>query len=303
MKMKINKLLAMTLLGVTAACLSTSCTYDYFVDETNYRVYVPGVANGTISDCFVAVYDEKGQLMRSRRTGLPESDPRVAMGIFSFQLPPGKYTAYCYANGEEIQIAGEKSEEHAFIAMKPLASPANAYAQPSEVNYQILETEIKPDYKLKTDTAVLVRYVGRITVHFKNLPLSLGQVARVQAEALGVATRQFFPRDTLTTRFTASDYMFDDFEFIPFASPDEWAVTRRYFPSIPGQAMRVQFHFIDAAGRVITTIPVDIIDTKTGTPLTLHRGEHLIVEVDRYLVVGISLVGWDETIKDSGRDI
>jgi hypothetical protein len=303
MKIKINQLLAITLLGITVIGLPISCTYDYFVDETNYRVYVPEVANGTVSDCFVAVYDDKGQLMRSRRTGHSDRDPRVAMGIFSFRLPPGKYTTYCYANRGDMPIVEDGSEAQSFFAMQQLSSPEHAYTQPSEVNYQILKPEIKPDYKLKIDTTAIVRYVGRITVHFKNIPVPLGQVARVRMEATGVGTRQFFPQDTVSTRFTTGDYMYDDFEFIPLASLNEWAVTRRYFPSMPGQAMRVQFHFLDAAGRNIATLPVDMVDSKTGTPIVLHRGEHIIIEVDSYFVVSVELVGWDETIKESGRDI
>jgi hypothetical protein len=304
MKITINQLLALALLAITASGLPVSCTYDYFVDETNYRVYVPEVANGTVSDCFVAVYDDKGQLMRSRRTGHADRDPRVAMGIFNFRLPPGKYTTYCYADLGDMPIEEEHSEALAFFATRRLpAPPEHAHAEPAEVKYQILEPEIKPDYKLKTDTTAIARYVGRITVHFKNIPVPVRQVARVRMEATGVGTRQLFRQDSVSTRFTAGDCMYDDFEFVPLSSPNEWAVSRRYFPSMPGQAMRVRFHFIDAAGRNISTLPVDLVDNKTGAPVVLHRGEHVIIEVDSYLVTGVSLVGWNETIKETGKDI
>ncbi|MDR1415605.1 MAG: hypothetical protein LBI96_07325 [Odoribacteraceae bacterium] len=301
--MKIKNLLVAS---IVPCCLLASCTYDYFVDESNYRVYVPEVASGMATNCYVAVYDEKGQLVRIRRTGWPgDSDPRAAAGVFSFHLPPGKYTAYCYANVGDMQMEGAKMLAESFVAMREIDAPprSHAYAQPSEMIFQKLTPEIGATFKQKVDTTTLEKYVGLITVKFKNMPVSMSSVARVQLEATGVATRQFFQLDTLSSRFTDADYLFDDISMPSGASAAAWEFERRYFPSISGEMTRIGLYFIDAAGDVVCSIPVEVVDVKTGRPLTLLHGQHLVIEVDRYVVVGVSLVGWDEGIKDSDRDI
>jgi hypothetical protein len=307
--MKINKLLVVALSGVLLAGLHASCTYDYFVDETNYKVYVPEVANGQVSDCYVAVYDERGHLVRVRRTGWPgDSDPRAAVGIFSFHLPPGKYTTYCYANVGDMQVTGSQLVNESFFAMKELAPLSgnprqHAYAQPPDMIFQKLTPEIGKTLEIKVDTTALEKYVGRITVRFKNMPVSMSQVARVQLEAMGVATQQYFHKDTLTSRFTKDDYLFDEMPLSPGATATAWELDRRYFPSIEGQMTRLNLYFIGASGEVLCSIPVEVIDMNTGLPLPLLHGQHLVIEVDNYLVIGINLVGWDEGIKGSDREI
>lgn len=307
--MKINKLLVVALSSLLLASLYASCTYDYFVDETNYRVYVPEVANGLVSDCYVAVYDENGHLVRVRHAGWPnDNDPRTAIGIFSFHLQPGKYTTYCYANVGDMQLTGSKSVDESFLAMKELTPSSgnpreHAYAQPSDVVFQKLTPEIGKTLQVKIDTTSLEKYVGRITVRFKNMPVSLSQVARVQLEATGVATQQYFHRDTLTSRFTKDDYLFNEIPLSPGATASAWEFDRRYFPSIDGQMMRLNLYFIGGSGQVLCAIPVEVVDVNTGLPLSLLHGQHLVIEVDNYLVIGISLIGWDDGIEGSDREI
>jgi hypothetical protein len=303
--MQIKKLLAVALWGALLAGLHASCTYDYFVDETNYRVYVPEVANGQVSDCYVAVYDEGGQLVRVRRTGWPgDSDPRAALGIFSFHLPPGKYTTYCYANVGDMQLAGSQLASESFFAMKKL-DPAgeHAYAQPADMTFQKLTPEIGKTLDVKVDTAALEKYVGRITVKFKNMPVSLSGVERVRLEATGVGTRQYFHMDTLTSRFTRDDYLLDEMPLSPGATATAWEFDRRYFPSIAGEMTRLNLYFTGASGEVLFSLPVEVVDLKTGLPLPLLHGQHLVIEVDNYLVIGIGLVGWDEGVDDYDREI
>ncbi|MDR2131484.1 MAG: FimB/Mfa2 family fimbrial subunit [Odoribacteraceae bacterium] len=305
--MEKRRILVVFLITAMFARLSVSCTYDYFVDETNYKVFVPEVANGSITTCFVAVYDEAGTLVRTRRTGPLGSDPRVTAGIFSFRLQPGKYTAYCYANVNDMEVMDAGSSEQAFLALKRIVPPveerdSQAYALPPEVVFQKLTPTIGNTFEQLVDTATLERFVGRITVRLKNLPFTLHDVTRVQLEATGVATRQYFSRDTLTSRLTENDYIFND---SPLAAGSEhfMEMDHYYFPSIADQLMRLNIRFLNAGGEILNEIPVEVIDTKTALPLPLLRGKRIILEIDSYTVVSIGLVGWNEEIKNSDREI
>jgi hypothetical protein len=307
MKKKNKRFLVVFLSGVLFACLIVSCTYDYFVDETNYKVFVPEVAAGTVSDCYVAVYDEAGTLVRSRRAGTSNDDPRVKAGLFSFRLPPGKYTAHCYADVKEMQLEEAASRDEAFIALKRVTPPAgydgeHAHGLPSEMLFRKLLPEIGNRFEPRVDTATLERYVGKITVLFKNLPVS-PEVARVQLEATGVATRQYFGRDTLSSRFTEEDYIFDEAPVSPAIAGASWEMSGCYFPSIDGQVMRLNLRFIDAEGKMLNNIAVEVVDPLTSLPLPLLHGRRIVLEIDTYTVVGIGIAGWDEDIKHSGKDI
>ncbi|MDR0765851.1 MAG: FimB/Mfa2 family fimbrial subunit [Odoribacteraceae bacterium] len=280
-----------------------SCTYDYFVDETNYKIFVPGVANGTFKGCYVAVYDETGTFVKSRGTAVSRDDPRVKAGIFGFRLQPGKYTAYCYANVDDVQVIEEESADRACIAMKTVTRDSNAYALPSEVVFRKLTPEIGNVYEQRVDTAILERYVGRITVRFKNVPVSLPDVTRVQLEATGVATRQYFSRDTITSRLTERDYIFDEATVPTGISGHEWEMDHYYFPSLAGELTRLNVRFLNAAGDVMNEIPVEVIDAKTIRPLPLLHGRRIILEIDSYTIIGIGLTGWNDDIGHSGREI
>ena len=304
--MKKKRLLVVFLMGVVLAYSQVSCTYDYFVDESNYKIFVPEVALGTVKGCYVAVYDEAGMLVKARRADSASNDPRVALGLFNFHLSPGKYTAYCYANVHDIQVMGAGSAYNAFIAMKRAGSPAgkhDAYALPPEVVFQKLTPTIGNTFEQIVDTTALERYVGRITVRFKNIPVSLPAVSRVQLEATGVATRQFFGWDTITSRFTENDYIFDDTPVPPGTSGSNWEMDHYYFPSVPDQLTRLNIRFIGADGQLLNELPVEVIDTKTDRPLTLLHGRRIILEIDNYMVIGIGITEWDKDIKHSDREI
>jgi hypothetical protein len=313
MMMKRKRLLVVSLSGTILAGLIASCTYDYFVDETNYKIFVPEVANGTVTDCHVAVYDEAGKLVKARQArGTDNSDPRVTAGLFSFRLPPGNYVAYCHANVGEMQLVETGRADQSFVAPRrittrdnvlPPGADDNAYALPSEMVFQKLAPAIGNRFEHRVDTTALARYVGRITVRFKNIPVPLARVARARLEVTGAATLQYFNRDTLTSRFTTRDYLFDEIPLSPGSTGSDWEIDRCYFPSIEGEVMRLDVRFFDDAGALLGMIPVEVVDIASGRPLPLLHGRRIILELDTYTVVRIGLVGWDEDIKNSDREV
>jgi hypothetical protein len=301
MKIKTERYLVASLAFMLLAC--ASCTYDYFVDETNYKIFVPEVASGAVQGCYVAVYDEAGRLVRSRVTGTSIDDPRTRAGIFAFRLQPGKYAAYCYANVDELQVSESSSADQSFVSMKQLDTIPAAYALPPELLFRKLSPVIGERFEQRVDTVSLERYVGRITVRFKNIPVDLQRVAAVQLRAEGIATRQYFSSDTLPSRHTEEDHIFDSAPVTAPLSGSAWEMDHYYFPSIDGQLTRLSICFIDSQGTLINEIPVEVSDAKTAMPLTLLHGRRIILEIDSYTVIGIGIADWDNNIKDAEREI
>lgn len=97
-----------------AVCLmlvvAGSCTYDYFVDETNFRLYVPQIKNGEISEFYVAFHqlDESkvdGPHVITRKYTAPfDGDDFIREGILRFKLPPGEYDISTFADYEKDML-------------------------------------------------------------------------------------------------------------------------------------------------------------------------------------------------------
>lgn len=281
-----------------------SCTHDYFEDQTNYRVFVPEVQQNSVNDCRVLVYDQSGALAGERYAAAPfDGDTRTAAGLFAFRLPPGRYTVYCYTNTEGIRFDSPQSLASASFRQIRIeeAEEPEAHSQPSDVFWEKLNPEIF-FYRLTVDTVQLERYVGRVTVRFKNFPHPVSGIARSRLFASEIATVQPLSTDTVTARNTETDCMLS---FDPLSpQSQDFEVEHLYFPSLAnGVPMDLRFRFLGAGGEFVAEMPVEARDKTTGQPLRLGPGQRLIIEVDGYTVIRTALVGWDEDIESSDTDI
>lgn len=302
--MRKNRLLIVLFTSVAAILSFTSCTYDYFEDETNYLVFVPEVLNKTVSDCRVMVYDDAGTLVSSRYASSPwDSDPRMAIGQFCFRLPPGEYKVYCYTNTDSLLFVDSQSLETSAFRLKESAWKGAGYAQPSDLFYQKLAPAIVHAGYFYTDTVQAERYTGRITVRFKDFPGDVSRIDRVQLQAEGAPTMQKLKNDTLTTRLAATDVMYHLDKLPEQQTPGILEVDHRYLPSIDGEYLRLVFTFLDAGGAVINRLPVEVVERATGVPLRLLHGQRLIINIKSYTVVDMSVVGWDEDIESGNTDM
>jgi hypothetical protein len=277
----------------------TACTYDYFEDETNYIVYVPEVRNKTVNSCRVLIYDKSGLLAGDKSVSSASNDPKLNLGLFTFRLPAGDYKVYCYANIDSISFSGEQSHETSAFSLP--VHEEGTYLQPSDVFYDKLEHTIRNPSIRYADTTAIERYVGRITVRFKNFPFDITNLAHVELLAKGVASKQYLKHDTLTSHVADENVMkHKDYASALSLSSGVLEVDHRYFPSVENCYKTLNFTFTDSEGNTIAAIPVNVTDPDTNTPIRLYRGKRIIIEVDRYLISTIQLVGWDEDIKSGG---
>ena len=278
----------------------TACTYDYFVDETNYIVYIPEIKDKDVDDCRVMVYDKSGLLVGDKSTANMANDTKIPLGLFTFRLPVGDYKVYCYANTGGVAFSDENSHETSAFSMLGNET-GDSYLQPSDVHFDILEHTVKHPGVLVTDTAAIERYVGRITVRFKNFPFDVTNLASIDLLAEGIATKQYLKQDTLTTCIADTDVMMHTDDLSTISLKDGvLEVDHRYFPSIENSYKTLNFGFFDSSGEQIARIPVGVADPDTYIPYRLYYGKRLIIEVDRYLITTIQLVGWNEDIQTGG---
>lgn len=285
----------------TAFCLlvgTTSCVHDYFEDQTNYEVFVPEVRDKAVSDCRVMVYDQSGQLVGERYAKAPfDDDTRIAAGQFAFRFPPGNYTTYCYTNTDGVEFS--QSESLSTASFRQIGQENDhepeAHSQPSDVHWE----KTNPNlffYRRTIDTVSMERYVGRISIRFKNFPFPVSTISHSRLCASEIGTVQPLSSETATTRDTEMDCMLS---LAPLeATSQDFELEHTYFPSMESDVpMHLRFHFLTAEGVSLGDFPMELIDRSTGQPLRLGPGQRLLVEVDSYTVVSISIVGWNENIE------
>ncbi len=301
-----NRLLVVLFTQAVMLLWFTSCTFDYFEDETTYQVFVPEVLDNAVSDCRVLVYDKAGTLVDTRHGIGPHwgGDPRMAAGLFTFQLVPGEYDVYCYTNTDSLSFVDNRRMETSAFVLNNHPAEDGFYVHPSELMFQKRSPVLPHPGILLTDTARLEHYTGRVTVRFKNLPADVRRIAHVRLQAEGVGVAQYLRlHDVGTSRFTDNDRIHHYGELPEQTRGDILEVDHGYLPSIEGVPMRLHFTFLAGNGETLVQVPVDVKDRDTGLPLRLLSGERIIIEIDAYTIIRISIVGWDEDIKSGNTDM
>lgn len=300
------------LLIILFACITTlspfvSCTYDYFVDETNYLVYVPEVKAKSVRDCRIMVYDANGNLVGEKYALSPFSnDERMVRGEFGFRLNPGEYKVYCYTNTDSVSFVDTRSYETSAFHLLQNGSE-NRFMAPSDIFFQKLEPNIIHPGMLNVDTTDIKRYTGRILVRFKNFPKDVSNINKVDLLAQGIATKQFLEKDTLTTRMSENDVLTqqDGLEMMQITS-NSIEVHHRYLPSIGYQTFeegieKLNFTFKDSQDNIVQELGLEVFDQEKFVHKRLLHGRTLFIEVDTYVISHISLEGWSEDI--DGGDV
>lgn len=307
--MRNHKLLITITILLSAICLS-SCTFDYFEDETNYILYVPDVEGRSVKDCRVLVYDENGSLAAEKYGALPfEDNPRMQTGMFSFKLKPGRYRVFCYANTDSLLFDGKSNIREAAFSLPKIQE--DRYAQPPALMFDTGRTpEIIHPGIIVRDTARLIDYTGRITVRFKNPPFNVPSIKKVEMTASGIANRQLLQEDTLTRRISSKDVEYHLGAVPVQNNPDYFELDYRFFPSIfndstsEAEQITLRFSFYDADGNYVAQdLLVPVVDKATGKPLRLLHNKRIIIIVDVYTIVKIEILPWDGDIQDEDLGI
>lgn len=204
----IGKLLGFCLIIFTVA----SCTKDYFVDETNFRLYVPQIKNNEITNFYVAFHDQTGKQVYTRVLDAPfDKDDLMKEGILRFKLYPGEYTVSCFAdfvpgsltNGNTkysdcslsyFRVSGQTDIFQAETAnTRALFTTATALPLGNPASQTPVEINIDEDKC----------FMGHVGTKFINLP---ELVTRIDIFYSGIATRLRF--GGAFDRFTVNDVIY-----------------------------------------------------------------------------------------------
>lgn len=121
--------------------------------------------------------------------------------------------------------------------------------------------------------------------------------------AEGALVMQYLKNDTLAGRLTPEDKMFH-FGTLPVQEKaDVLEVDHRFIPSVENESMRLNYTFLDENGAVVNHLPVEVTERETGLPLRLLHGKRIIIEIESYTVIKISVVGWNEDIESGDTDM
>lgn len=304
--------------------LISSCTYDYFEDETNYEVYVPKVDKDmrtetySIEDLSIFIYDDG--LKKERHSHSPFTENARSMsGNFNFRLYPGSYTVYCFTNVTETHFQNLNTYNEARFELQQLTD--GTYKEPSAIYVECKTPTIQFPGPVVTDTALFEqKYVGRICVAFKNLnkidpSLTYNNIKKIEIEASGVGVTQYLLAltdsvNTRSSRNSTDDIMrlsaevfnleYKDFEFgiqnYYFPSPDLSREDRQHEPIV------LKLKFIGHSDNELSMLTIPFTD-KAKNPIILHMNETRIIEVDGNNIQILPLDNpedWNPQIEDEG---
>lgn len=327
MTLKHNTASFCSLIILFGLLFTTSCTFDYFEDETNYMVYVPKADKNLrtedyqIEDLRILIYN--GQLEQEKYYLSPfNNNPRSRVGNFNFHLYPGEYSVYCFGNTTGFSFYNLDSYENARFALE---ESTDGYKEPSNT---LLCTEYrKPNVGFigteSTDTILFEKkYVGKICIAFKNLVkfnalLNFNNISSIKIKASGVGTYQKLVHftdsiNTRSSRNSAEDKMLliaskgNNFYENPY-SDYEFGIHNYYLPSlyndsIINEPIHLALDFIGNNDKIIYTLYVDLIENQT--PIILHMNQTIYVGVDGNKVFTLPMISpqnWNENIESGGN--
>lgn len=279
--------------GLNLCCLS-SCTYDYFEDETNYAVYVPKADRTNMNDDYrvedVRLLIYQDQLKHDTKISFPfDRNARTRVGNFNFKLYPRMHSVYCLANTQGIEVFDIDSYTNAGFGL--MKSESNSYTYSDDLSN--FHAEYKSPYidfpgpKI-TDTAPFdKRYVGKICFAFKNIqingqPISYNEVANIYVEALGVGNYQKLELltdsiNTRSSRYTQYDRV--ELNAKPYLEPllDFGLGFHCYFfPSLGDETdngISLKIELQNSAGQSMYSLNINITDL-------LHMNETIFQAID-----------------------
>lgn len=304
--------------------LFSSCTYDYFEDETNYVVYVPKADVNKRTETYkvddVRIFIYNTDLEKDRYSLNPfEDNARTTVGNFNFKLLPGLHPVHCFSNITGVDFSEIQSYSTAKFALQQFED--GYYKEPPVILSDYKEPLIRFPGPLVTDTAWFEhKYVGRICVAIKNLQnvdpkLTFDNIKKIEVLASGVGTFQYLSNisDSINTRSSrkAADEMmkltatlyknpFQDFDlgfenyYLP--SPDLSSEGNSLEP------ISLLLNFLDANDNIISTLSVDVVDSGYE-PIILHMAETIVVTIDGNNIQILrlrDLLDWNPDIETGG---
>ena len=187
------------LLGLCLVILAVvSCTYDYFEDENNFKIYIPQIKEGSVENVLVAIHDASGSHCYTRFIKGPFDPNTIGRdGILRFKLPWGYgYKVSAFANVDETCYDSGHPHQNSHVS-EPLLGNAGKVHTPGPDFRVVLQDEITVypmDHPLGAvpDTVNLAKdsvYKASVLCEFHELPAA---VARIDIQYKGVGTHMCY---------------------------------------------------------------------------------------------------------------
>ena len=310
------------LIGALGLCLMisamTSCAYDYFEDENNFRLYVPQIKKGEIENLYIAIHDASGRHIMTRELNAPfDKDDLMKQGILRFKLPYGRdYTISCIADYASDATNPGKDFVDSYLK-ETLINGANVYASSTTNPRSFLSSAtVYPIGHPESGIARIVnidekqKYKGKVKINFKDLPAI---VSRIDVYYKGLATKyyfdgtftQFSPNDLILASFNVADHTSGNtVSLTNILNPSAGAppfgimaplqpVTTRALPAPQGAPLELEIRLFNSSGvgvGVISFTTNDFSKLKTTDPSKVPTAEdgselsHLVLESQKTII-------------------
>ncbi len=309
-----------------------ACTYDYFEDETNFRLYVPQIENGEIETFYVSFHslDDDGRHVITRKVSAPFDDNELLkQGILKFKLPQGRYDITTFADHAEGSLTEGEHLSASHKGMSVLDADRHAYAA-SDTRPRALflrGTQVFPighpsgkePVEADVDEDCLIK--GTIACKFIGLPES---VTDIEVTYKGLATRYGF--DGYFSRFNDDDTHIHRHVATRTRAPGDVEISNHIFPSTglhhdplnpdptaTGEPVELEIAFYNGSswmgGAFFTAADFEALppderpvdgDENPLTELVLNPRQTITFTFKGFTVVGIELTDWGEIVQGGG---
>lgn len=285
-------------LVMLVAC--ASCTYDYFEDDMNYKVFVPEFRDGLLTDCRVMIWDtETGKLVGDRyaRTG-ETRDNLVDLGIFPFRIAPGNYKVMVLTNTDSVEFRGHDDLASAAFALS--SKDDGIFKSPAMMYFQYIPRELELQGKLVVDTAQIEQYPARITVRYRGGAVSADACKKVKMRLSNIGHEQYVKLDTLTSgeQDRHSDYWYNEIEPYPLSGEGaRFETSCLLFPSKDNEMKTLIVDYKTSDDNILAHYVITLLKTESE-PLILRHGEHAIIDIYNEGFT-FTINGWSDNISGS----
>lgn len=305
------------LLGLCLVILAVvSCTYDYFEDENNFKIYIPQLKDGTIDNVLVSIHDASGTHRYTRFIKGPFDPNTIGRdGILRFKLPWGEgYKVSAFANVDEASCDMGKSHQDSHVS-EPLLGNAGTVHTPGP-NFRVVLQDGITSYPLghpesnKLDTVNLAKdsvYKASVLCEFRELPAA---VARIDIQYKSVGTHMGFDGSYRrpTGGYVQSSYEVSSPGAVFTTGPDHVFPSAGTHYAEPDrntrEPMDLVVRFYDANGGLMGEFsgfdpdsPPTVTDPNgNAVPWNFHLDpRHQVKFVFKgFFVFGVELVGWGD---------
>lgn len=295
--MTMRSLAKIAAIGLAMLVTFSSCTFEYFEDEMNYKVYVPEFKQKLVENCRVILWntatgEKAGDIFAmSNQT----EDNVLEQGIFAFRVGPGSYRACVLTDVDSVGHYGTEDLQLSSFALD--RKDNSVFKAPRSMLFDYIERTLIAQGQEVCDTAKVELYPAKLTVRYRGNDVPAETCRKARMRLTNIATEQRVMLDTLTSgvRDAKTDYIFDNVEAYPLSGDGaRFEVSGLLFPTVENEMLKLHIEFKDAASRVIAAYAFSL-STRDSKPLRIFHSQHVIIDIYNEGFM-ITIRGWDDHI-------